>query len=156
MHCPDCKSEKIVQRRVPDEIEIAGYLFKAELLGNVCEDCEEYTLPSEEVARFEVAVALKLTELGEHSGEAFRFMRKAIELKAVELAQLLGTTPETISRWENNKVEVDGGAFVVLGDLVEDYRSGSTRTRQKLAALQAPKPVKSAPIKVSLDNFLAF
>ena len=148
--CFACRSEKMSTRPIPDEIEVAGYVFKANLQANSCGACGEHTFPAEEVARFEVAVAQKLCELGEHSGEAFRFMRKAIDIKAIELAQLLGTTPETISRWENAKIEVDEGAFLVLGDLVDDYRTGSSRTRNKLAALRAPKQQKPQNISIEL------
>ena len=40
------------------------------------------------------------------TGEEFRFLRKAMELSAKELARLLGVTTVTISRWENNKEKV--------------------------------------------------
>ncbi len=40
------------------------------------------------------------------AGQGIRFLRKAMELKAVELARLMGVDKVTISRWENNKAEI--------------------------------------------------
>lgn len=38
--------------------------------------------------------------------EEIRFLRKDLQLKAKELAQTLGVTPQTVSRWENGKKEI--------------------------------------------------
>jgi len=38
--------------------------------------------------------------------EEIKFLRKDLQLKAKELAQTLGVTPQTVSRWENGKAEI--------------------------------------------------
>jgi putative zinc finger/helix-turn-helix YgiT family protein len=38
--------------------------------------------------------------------EEIKFLRKDLQLKAKELAQTLGVTPQTVSRWENGKKEI--------------------------------------------------
>ena len=63
-------------------------------------------------------------------------------LKATDLAELLGVTPETISHWENGHSEPDLAEWAALGMLVEDFFNGSTRTADRLrcwAAAREPK-----------------
>lgn len=38
--------------------------------------------------------------------EEIKFLRKDLQLKSKELAQTLGVTPQTVSRWENGKKEI--------------------------------------------------
>ena len=38
--------------------------------------------------------------------EEIKFLRKDLHLKAKELAQTLGVTPQSVSRWENGKKEI--------------------------------------------------
>lgn len=38
--------------------------------------------------------------------EEIKFLRKDLHIKAKDLAQTLGVTPQTISRWENGKKEI--------------------------------------------------
>lgn len=40
------------------------------------------------------------------TGDEIRFLRKAMELKGNELAQIMGVDVSTLSRWENNRKEV--------------------------------------------------
>lgn len=51
-----------------------------------------------------------------------------------------GATAETISRWENDRLEVDPIAWVVLGAVVRDHAAGETHTVASLrAARSRPK-----------------
>ena len=83
----------------------------------------------------ELAVAREFADVGVDTGEAFRRMRKALGLRATDLAQLLDLTPETISHWETGKVVINRAAFVALGAMVQDAIDGRTTTRDRLAAL---------------------
>lgn len=47
-----------------------------------------------------------INKQGPLTGEEFRFLRKGMRMSARELAQLLGVTSVTLSRWENNKEKV--------------------------------------------------
>jgi putative zinc finger/helix-turn-helix YgiT family protein len=148
--CYQCKSERLAEKTLTETSEVAGYTFTAQLPALVCEACGETSYAGEDLHRFELAVARKLSEMGEPSGEAFRCMRKSIGLKAIELAHLLNVTPETLSRWENGKLVVDEGAFLILGDLVEDQCTGSKRTLQRLKALREPREARPSLIPIQL------
>ena len=47
-------------------------------------------------------------------------MRKAVGIQAKDLARLLQRTPETVSRWENGRGEIEPLAWLLLDALVHD------------------------------------
>ena len=65
-------------------------------------------------------------------------MRKALELRADELADLLDVTRETISRWENDRQPLERRAVALISELVVDRVEGRTRTIDRLRALREP------------------
>jgi transcriptional regulator with XRE-family HTH domain len=75
---------------------------------------------------------------GLRSGDSFKFMRKALGMTAIELAQAFNVAPETISRWENEQREVDWPEFMLLGFLIDDKLAGRTTTLPRLQALAEP------------------
>jgi DNA-binding XRE family transcriptional regulator len=88
--------------------------------------------------RFELLVAAELVKRGLRSGALFKFMRKALGMKATELAEAFHVAPETVSRWENGQREVDWPEFMLLGFLVDDKLAGRTTTLSRLKALAEP------------------
>jgi transcriptional regulator with XRE-family HTH domain len=72
-------------------------------------------------------------------------MRKALGLRAADLAGLLGVAAETVSRWETGQRDVDRGALALVGGLVVDRLEGSTATLDRLRALA--KPPRTAKTK---------
>jgi DNA-binding transcriptional regulator YiaG len=147
--CYQCGSEKLVIKNLPDEIEVAGVKFTADLPSTMCENCGASTVSSEALGNFELAIARKLAQLGLREGEAFRFMRKAIGKRAMDLAQDLDSTPETISRWENGHAEIEPRAFLLLANLVEDKIRGENTTEKLIQALhEKPKKPQRIPLKI--------
>ena len=100
--CHNCKSERLTQKTLTETLEVAGYVFTAQFPALVCEACGEASYAGEDLHRFELAAARKLAAIAEPSGEAVRFLRKSMGLKAIDLAQLLYITPETLSLGEWN------------------------------------------------------
>lgn len=90
-----------------------------------------------ELGHFELAVAEKLAGLGIRTGEAFKFMRKALGLRAVDLAELLDVAAETVSRWETG--EPEARAFALLGSIVAERLRGQEETVDRLRALRSPR-----------------
>lgn len=70
----------------------------------VCVDCGEYTVPAGMLEKVELRAALVvLTDAPSVSGEAVKFARKALGLTQTELAERIGSTKESISRWEREE-----------------------------------------------------
>ena len=150
--CHNCKSERLTQKTLTETLEVAGYVFTAQLPALVCEACGEASYAGEDLHRFELAAARKLAAIAEPSGEAVRFLRKSMGLKTIDLAQLLHVTPETLSCWENGKLAIDENSFLVLGGLVEDHCTGSTRTLERLKTRREPKTNKPSFISLELPT----
>jgi len=87
---------------------------------------------------FDLAVANKLAHAGVSDGEAIKFMRKAVGLPAVTLAQLLDTSPETVSRWERGVSHMDRAAFAILAGIVIERADNRSDTLERLRALRRP------------------
>ncbi len=117
--CVECKG--CLQRRLVEEtLQVGGHRFVASLPGRVCAGCGETYLDAKTLERFELTVAVDLALAGETKGEVFKFIRKAVGMKATELAELLGVAAETVSRWETGERAVDRGAFALLADMARE------------------------------------
>lgn len=149
--CPSCKvAGKMRLDTAALERELGGVTFKAKVPALRCGVCKEWFVSFEEGRRFELAVALAVAEHGISSADAFKFMRKATELRASDLAELLAVTPETVSRWETGKVPVERRALALLQALVTDRVHGTTVTLDRLKALCAVKRRKPRAVRVAL------
>jgi DNA-binding XRE family transcriptional regulator len=81
--------------------------------GYVCQKCRAVISdvePATDIAR----VARRIRD-----GRAFALVRRALNMGAVELGELLGVAPETISRWENERAVLPKLAAFALGCLYE-------------------------------------
>jgi putative zinc finger/helix-turn-helix YgiT family protein len=141
MNCPNCKSALVdssddVTMRVGDET------FDVRVPARRCAACDEVYTDAAALARAELTVAEHLANAGRVSGPALRFMRKALGLRAVDLAEQLDMSPETVSRWETGEREVPGFAFAVVGGLVVDRIAGRHETADRLRAIKSPRPTE--------------
>ncbi len=100
MKCIKCGHGKLKRASEKQRIVVAKILFVSELPVTLCPKCGESYVAHDVLAGFERGVARRLAEKGPATGETFRFMRKAIGLPAKEVASLLSTAPETVSRWK--------------------------------------------------------
>jgi len=128
--------------------KVAGVTFAVELPAWLCGACDESLVDLGDLERFELRVAKWLADAGTRTPETFRFMRKALRLRAIDLGELLNVTPETISRWERGGLPVEHRALALLGGLVADKLAGRQETQARLLALRSPAEV---PSTVRLD-----
>lgn len=150
MKCVTCSGGRMKRGPVEIRREVGEHVFTATVPGYRCDACGEVQFDGTDLARFELEVAKALAESGIASGDAFRWMRKSLELRAIDVAQLLGVTPETISRWETGRVAPDRGALALVGLLVMDHARGSTATLDRLRARAQAKPLaKRVEIKLA-------
>ena len=149
MTCVECGSKKFGQSRHEHKHIVDGVMFRVKMKASRCAKCDAETVPLAELGAGELAVATWLAQNAVISGASFRFMRKALLLRANALADLLGVTNESVSRWENGKREVDRSAWVLLASMVLDRVEGSARTADRLEALRKPpRPRKDVTLEV--------
>jgi DNA-binding transcriptional regulator YiaG len=68
-----------------------------------------------DLAGLEAAMAVaRISDELKLGGRDIRFLRRAIGVKAVDLAKFLDVTPETVSRWENGREPISTNAERVL------------------------------------------
>ena len=130
--------------------EVGERVFVASVDGRKCTACGEASFKGTCLARFEGAVATSLASSGETSGAAFRWMRKALDLRAIDVAALLGVAPETSSRWETGRVAIDRSALALLALMVLDHARGSAATIDALRARAASGPLGKT-VKIKLE-----
>ena len=138
----------LVARKVDVSRDVADHVFVASLPARLCRSCGETSYEAAVLQRFDLHVANRLAEAGVGGGAAFRFMRKALGLRAVDLAELLDVSAETLSRWETEKRALDRGALAVLAACVRDALAGRTSTIDTLRALRTPRTLEK---RVQLD-----
>jgi putative zinc finger/helix-turn-helix YgiT family protein len=136
--CPACRQGSLKASHAADELTVGGHQFLGSVPARKCSRCGEIFFDPVGLRAFELAVASVLASHGARSGETFRFMRKALGMKAVDLAKLLDATPETLSRWEKGKLKVDRRAFTILASLVKDKVDGKTTTLETIIAMRHP------------------
>lgn len=138
--CVQCGGSRLAEASRKAEIDVANRTFTGEVRSWKCRSCGETYFDGPDLAHLEQRVAQWLVEHGFETGGELRFLRKHLVLRAVDLAELLGVTAETVSHWETDKHKLDIGIRAAVVALVADKVAGSTNTRERLAALR--KPVK--------------
>jgi DNA-binding transcriptional regulator YiaG len=136
--CHECQTP-LAATEVETTLVVAGHTFTGLVPALRCVACGAATVADPDLARFELAVAAELARAGVAAGTAFKFMRKALGLRAVDRGALLDATPETVSRWETGPHAPDRGARAVLGSLVVERLEGRTTTLDRLHALREPR-----------------
>jgi len=127
MKCPECDGELIqrVLSEYEDDLIIIGrsVCLVNSVLEERCASCEhvQRTIPDLDGLLAAAAVSRALHRL-KLRGEELRFMRKVLQISSRELADVVGVTPETMSRWENNRDPITATSekllrFIVAGML---------------------------------------
>jgi DNA-binding transcriptional regulator YiaG len=118
--CAHCGNRTFRPASAPEVIRVGELEFRAEVPVVECRGCGARFADGDARERAAQRTALWLAEQGARTKEAFRFMRKAIGMRAAELAELVGVGPETVSRWETGKRDISHCALALLGQLVID------------------------------------
>ncbi|MBN2195737.1 MAG: helix-turn-helix domain-containing protein [Polyangiaceae bacterium] len=102
-------------------------------------------LSADDLARLELRAAITvLHDVDRIGGEELRFARKALNLRQVDLAELLDVRGETVSRWETGAEEFPRQAqLAVLALLTEMLQHGELR-RPIVSASDGAKMLKAA------------
>lgn len=106
-----------------------------------CSECGSVEYPGDALARVELSVAREIFNKGLREGRSVRFARKALGMRASDLADVLDVTPETVSRWENDRIPVDLSVWAAIGSLVNDRLCGNEATLARLRAAKSPQRI---------------
>jgi putative zinc finger/helix-turn-helix YgiT family protein len=130
MRCPECHKET-KRRPWKGEVTLMGVAVQAR--GDQCPACEGLLFDASELERVDRVAAAAVVRRGVQTSKEFRFVRKTAGLRAVDVADLLGVRPETVSRWERGEVEIPRAIAFVLGELFEHPKAA----KEKLETLAA-------------------
>ena len=140
MKCFECGADMCADS-VEHTLTISGVKVHGRLPAMVCPECNENSVEGKDVAAFELKAAHVLAQHAVRSPEVFKFMRKALGMRAVDVCELLDADPATVSRWERGHLEVPMHAFALLAAVVEDRIHGKSSTLERLKRLARPPKV---------------
>lgn len=146
--CARCESDRIVAITMDDNIDACGHTFTAQVPAEKCRACGQIVVQGEDIKRFELRVAVELAKAGIRDREAFRFLRKALQLEPAGLAHILDVPEEFIGYWESGSWPVDPRAHAVLGALLLAKLEQRPRALDCLSVLRQPRRLGR---KVRLD-----
>ena len=130
--CPTCGRARRA-KSVDYQFNVGPALFSGDVPALVCSNCDEELTDGAAMVQRELDAAVVLTGY-KPSGDAVRFFRSVLNLKAKDFADLVGVAPETVSRWENGVREIDLAAWAHLCSMVLDCAAGVTTTLDRLRA----------------------
>jgi putative zinc finger/helix-turn-helix YgiT family protein len=150
--CVMCGAKRLSDGVTTHEFTVSGVKFVVEELpAEICASCNESYVTDEDLSRAELTIAAELARRGVRTGEAFRFMRKALGLKSNALAELFDLQPETVSRWEKGTQTLDPRAFALLGSVVVDRLAGREELAlERLRALRTPVKAPRRAVRIAL------
>jgi hypothetical protein len=137
--CPSCGESLTASKKRQTQC-VGGRDFIVTVTAGTCRLCGSVFLENASLQRAEMEIACDLARHGPVSGEAFRYLRKALGLRAIVVADLFGVTPETISRWENGQRTMDKVTWLTLGSLVLEQASRPPETLERLRELRVHGP----------------
>lgn len=150
--CVSCRSSEVQETREAVEVRVPSpeplVVRVAGLSGLKCGACGEVVFSGADLGRAELLAGAEAMARGLRDGGTFKFIRKALGMRAAELGSLLDVSPETISRWENGHRAAERSVWNTLADLVADKLKGTDTT---LTRLKAPKGrIPKQAIRLSL------
>jgi DNA-binding transcriptional regulator YiaG len=146
--CPACGKAAFQPATYAGRRDLDGRRFTADIPARECTSCGELLVSGPGMAAFERAITLDLARGGDVGPQGFRWLRKAAELRAVRLAELLDVTPMQVSRWENGRKPLERRAVALVSALALEQAEGKAATLTVLEALAAGKKL---PKNVRLD-----
>jgi DNA-binding XRE family transcriptional regulator len=130
MRCPNCRKEGTL-RDWEGQLELLGVQVVGR--GTRCASCGETVFDSGEVDRQQREAIGLIAARGVRKGNELKLARKALDMRASELAELLDVRPETVSRWERDEVEIPRTVAFAIYQLLEHPKA----TRQRLERIAA-------------------
>gem|GEM_PF-561253 len=124
--CPECGGSDLTRVPLTDHrltnIEVDNVVVQSGLETVRCGECgaESLRIPAGSAMLRTIALAL-VRMPGRPSGSEIRYLRKSLALSGKDFARVMGVSPETVSRWENDKDRISTTADRLLRLLVKTY-----------------------------------
>ena len=148
--CTECGETTFHGGRKTKTWRFEGRKFEVSMPALICTRCGTARFAIQAIEAAEKLIASNLAKFGPVTGETFAFMRKVLRVKSGELAEWLQVAPETVSRWENGKRDIDRPAWITVGTMMLEATkssSGVPDLRSRFAALERV-PKKKTELKV--------
>lgn len=109
MRCYECNSEEFERRSVELATRVGEHtVIDRSVRRPVCASCGAYTSPSKVLEGVELRAAIvAFKDAPKVTGGMLRFARKALSMTQLQLAERLGATAESVSRWERGEREME-------------------------------------------------
>jgi YgiT-type zinc finger domain-containing protein len=145
--CMQCGARRIARTKKDQVYTVGGSSFVVETPAFSCRRCRATFMMGPTLERAEREIACAIALRAPITGEGFRYMRRALAMRAADLAALLNVTAETVSRWENEQRTIDTNAWISVGSLLLEHSGRPPSTHARLTALrQDPKPLRNVRI----------
>ena len=136
-------------KTVEMDLTVGGLHFEAKLPRA---ETQKDAVEARYLIAFERFVVEKLCKHASPSPDGFKYLRTRTRLKSNEFAELIGVTPETVSRWEHEKNDMPPLAWEVMVSIAEEKLQGRTETLDRLRERQKsrqnpPKLLKMPSVK---------
>jgi transcriptional regulator with XRE-family HTH domain len=99
----------------------------------------------------EVAIP-RIEELHRLAPAEIKYLRKWLGWSGVDFARHMGTTPETVSRWEQGRVPMSPQADRLLRLMVTTRAPVADYALDALASIREKAPLRPAPIRLHWDR----
>ena len=122
MHCHECNGDKFERRNVELTTRVGEHtVIDRSVARPVCTECGEFTVSAETLEKVELRAALvAFTQAPGVTGAMLRFARKALDMTQAELAERIGTTFESVSRWEREERQMEPWVPLAVLGLVRE------------------------------------
>lgn len=149
--CPLCADGRLERRAPEHEITIGGIRVKDKTtMVLVCGSCGETFVTAEQRQGYERrAVATILRERTQVPGSVVRVARKSLGLTQAQLAALMETAPETVSRWENDRLPIPRAEQLALVALIDGVSSGQLDLDAAIEAARSSRPPQPTELQVT-------
>jgi putative zinc finger/helix-turn-helix YgiT family protein len=147
--CSNCGKTSLERGAQPITLDVGERSFDGLVGGWRCLSCGEHSYEGADLEAFEHLAAEWLAKHGVRTPEELKFMRKAVGIRAADLATWLGVTPETVSHWETGKHAADVAVRGAIAAIVLDTLRGEATTRERLRAQGSPDKARRVHLNLT-------
>lgn len=121
MKCHSCGGKNLEGQAIKVPVKVGEHtVLDGSMMRPVCMECGEYRLPASMLEKAELrAVVIAFAEVPEISGGMLRSARKALGMTQAVMAEAIGTTPESVSRWERGERDMERWVGLAVVGLVQ-------------------------------------